>query len=72
MIDVSLATTRKPRTEPGSPVSALAAIVRTLCDRQADRRTIRQLDAVPRATLRDIGITRPEIFAGVHGRLNAA
>jgi uncharacterized protein YjiS (DUF1127 family) len=39
---------------------------------RAARRTMRQRDAAPRATLRDIGITRPEIFAGVHGHLNAA
>ena len=71
-ISILPATTEKPRTGPGLSFPALAAIVRTLRAQRANRRSMRQLDAVPQATLRDIGITRPEIFAGVHGQLNAA
>ena len=71
-ISILPATIRNPRTEAGFSLPALAAIVRTFRARQADRRTMRQLDAVPQATLKDIGITRPEVFAGVHGYLNAA
>ena len=71
-ISILPATTRNSRAEAGFPFPALAAMVRTFRARQADRRTMRQLDAIPRATLKDIGITRPEVFAGVHGFLNAA
>jgi uncharacterized protein YjiS (DUF1127 family) len=71
-ISILPAMTRKPRNEAGFSFPALATIVRTFRARHANRRTMRQLDAVPQATLKDIGITRPEVFAGVHGYLNAA
>ena len=64
-------TTGRPCAECDLPFPSLAAMVRTLRQRQADRVIRRQLESVPAATLRDIGITRPEVFAGVRGDLNA-
>ncbi len=63
---------RKPRAERDFPFPALTAMARSFRERQADRLSGRRLDAVPDATLKDIGITRPEVFAGVRGYLNAA
>jgi len=71
-MDISLATTGKLAFEPRFPFPALGAMVRAFRARQAERLTIRELDAVPQATLRDIGMTRPQVFARVHGNLSAA
>jgi len=48
--------------------SALTWVTRPRGARR-DRRVARALDQVPNATLRDIGMNRPQVFAGIRGRL---
>jgi uncharacterized protein YjiS (DUF1127 family) len=47
-------------------------MIRTLRERRADRLRRRQLDVVPADILKDIGLTRPQVFAAIPGHLNGA
>ncbi|TWT02692.1 hypothetical protein [Reyranella sp. CPCC 100927] len=49
--------------------SALRRIARPWAARRTARRAARALDQVPYMTLRDIGMSRPQVFVGVRGRL---
>jgi uncharacterized protein YjiS (DUF1127 family) len=50
----------------------LARVIRRLRERRANRLRRRHLDVVPADILKDIGMTRPQVFAGIPGRLSAA
>jgi len=50
--------------------TALVRVVRPWAKRRANRWAARALDQVPDMTLRDIGMNRPQVFAGIRGRLS--
>lgn len=71
-ISVLRAAARHLRAVRACALLALPRMARAVRRRRAARLSARRLDAVPDATLRDIGMTRAEVFAGVRGGLAAA
>lgn len=71
-IDNLPATAEGPRMSPKFRFPGLARMVKAVRNRRADRLSRRHLDVVPAEILRDIGMTRPQVFAGVAGCLSAA
>ncbi|HJQ55254.1 MAG TPA: hypothetical protein VJ890_00020 [Vineibacter sp.] len=67
-----LAAAERPQNGSGICLARMAKAIKTLRDRRADRLRRRQLDVVPAEILKDIGMTRPQVFAGVPGHLSAA
>lgn len=68
-IAAAFAAPALPRAGRNLLFSALTWVTRPRGARRADRRAARALDLVPDTTLRDIGMNRPQVFAGIRGRL---
>ncbi|HKU95368.1 MAG TPA: hypothetical protein VJR58_08835 [Vineibacter sp.] len=67
-IAAAVAAPAWPRAGRSLLFLALAWVVRPRRARRINRRAARALDQVPAMTLRDIGMSRPQVFAGVRGR----
>ena len=57
-----------PRASLDRAAAALGTAVKRVRERRAERLGRRQFQALPSATLKDIGMTRPQVFAGIYGR----
>jgi len=68
-IAAAFAAPALPRAGRTFLFTALVRVVRPWAKRRANHWAARALDQVPDMTLRDIGMNRPQVFAGIRGRI---